>query len=228
MTRKDRGKKDKSSRRDDRERDDHDARDEDEDEEDEDEGEDEFDLSRIDRSDPALRDLIDEYEVLRVFVPQLRERLKQERAAGPPSVDTLNRSLDQARSQLARMDRDIEQSKEKARTSRSGGDDWRQWYDRLPDAEKEREWPKVQAELSRRNTELQAAQEQLAQRVQDQLKLSTEVSLANERLMAAQAGVHDQPLRKDPRLRSARKALRDARKRLRAALKQHKKKGERT
>lgn len=177
------------------------------------------DLSGVDRDDPELRDLIGAYEALRNLLPELERRLAEEHRTGPPPRSVLALQLERSSDELARLDAELETLKREARDAQRGADEWQRTYEQLPELERGSSWGKVEVELRRRGAELVVKQDKIAGREQDRLKLLAEVGLANERLMAAQAGVHGKGLDKDPRLGSARDALHQARQALQKALK---------
>lgn len=179
----------------------------------------ELDLGGVDRDDPELRDLITAYEALRTLLPELERRLTEEHRTGPPPRPVLELQLQRSSEDLARLDAELEALKTEARDTQRGADEWQRAYEQVPEVERGSSWGKVEVELRRRGAELVAKQETIAGREQDRLKLLAEVGLAKERLMAAQAGVHGKGLDKDPRLGSARDALRQARHALQKALK---------
>jgi hypothetical protein len=179
----------------------------------------ELDLTGVDRDDPELRDLINTYEALRTLLPELERRLTEEHRTGPPPRAQLERQLERSSDELARLDAELESRKGEARDAQRGADEWLRAYEQLPELERGPGWEKVEVELRRRGAALQVKQEKIAGREQDRLKLLAEVSLAKERLMAAQAGVYGKGLDKDPRLGSAKDALRQAKDALRQALK---------
>ena len=179
----------------------------------------ELDLTGVDRDDPELRDLVGAYEALRTLLPELERRLTEEHRTGPPARELLELQLTRSSDELARLDAELESSKGEARDAQRGADEWLRAYEQLPELERGPSWEKVEVELRRRGAALQAKQEQIAGREQDRLKLLAAVGLAKERLMAAHAGVHGKGLDKDPRLGSAKDALRQAKEALRQALK---------
>ncbi len=183
----------------------------------------ELDLGGVDRDDPELRDLITAYEALRTLLPELERRLTEEHRTGPPPRAVLELQLGRSTDELARLDAELESLKGEARDAQRGADDWLRAYEQLPELERGSGWGKVEVELRRRGAELLVKQERIARREQDRLKLLAEVGLAKERLMAAQAGVHGKGLDKDPRLGSAKEALRQAKHELRQALKRRRK-----
>lgn len=149
-------------------------------------------------------------KLLSSLLTKMRAQLKAERAEVPPSLADLNTNIAQAQTAITRIQADIEEGKLRAKKLKLEIDEWKLWYERLPESGKSLGWLKVKIEVDQRAAEIDAVGKQI-----DQLRLSErqargELEFAKQRLAAFEAGVHNLPLKEDPRWKSLQAAHAEA------------------
>jgi hypothetical protein len=144
------------------------------------------------------------------LLAKMRAQIKAERAEAPPSLADLNTNIGQAQAAVTRIQADIEEGKLRAKKLKIEIDEWKLWYQRLPENGKPLGELKLKIEIDQRAAEIDAVGKQI-----DQLRLSErqawgELEHAKQRLAAVEAGVYNLPLKEDPRLKGLQAAHAEA------------------
>lgn len=130
----------------------------------------------------------------------VRAQLTAERAAGPFTRSGLQAEVDQAQAEAERAFHAAEKAKAQARDRKDEIDEWKTWYNSLPEDEKEAGLAKLQSEIKWRAAELEVLTPEISDLLAAQASALGDLELAQQRLSAFEAGVFDRPVEEDPRL----------------------------
>jgi chromosome segregation ATPase len=133
-------------------------------------------------------------------VAELRAQLEAERAAGPFTLGGLKAELAQAQAEVERASAAAEKAKAQARKRKDEIDAWKAWYNGLAEDEQEVGMAKLQSEIKWRAAELETLTPQISDLLATQAQAVGELQLAQQKLIAFEAGVFDRPIEEDPRL----------------------------
>lgn len=131
---------------------------------------------------------------------EVRAQLETERAAGPFTQSGLQAELAQAQTEVERTATAADRAKTQASKRKKEIDEWKAWYNGLPEDEKAVGLSKLQSEIKWRAGELEALTPQISDLLTAQATAVGNLELAQQRLRAFEAGVFERPLDEDPRL----------------------------
>jgi chromosome segregation ATPase len=155
------------------------------------------------RNAAALKEARQRVRGLKSTVVQLRAQIKAERAEGLPEPPVLRADVARAQAQLEKAQAELSQAKALSRKRKDEIDEWKAWYEKLPDAEKPAGLITLQSEINWRAAELDSNGQRINSLMLAELEAMGAFEKANQKLAAVEAGVHKLPVEKDPRLKSA-------------------------
>jgi hypothetical protein len=108
--------------------------------------------------------------------------------------------LTQAQREAERAATAAEKAKAQASRRKKEIDEWKAWYNSLPEDEKAVGLVKLQSEIKWRAAELDILTPQISELLAAQAAAVGNLELAQQRLRAFEAGVFERPIDEDPRL----------------------------
>lgn len=143
-------------------------------------------------------------------IAEVRAQLVAERAAGPFTLSGLQAELAQAQNESERAVTAAEKAKTRASKRKDEIDEWKAWYNSLPEDEKAVGLAKLQSEIKWRAAELEALTPQISKLLAAQATAVGDLEMVQQRLRAFEAGVFERPLAEDARLTVLQSSLESA------------------
>ncbi len=134
---------------------------------------------------------------------EIRAQVKAEREQGVPDVSVLQADVSAAEAELAKVQSELEQAKALSRKRKDEIDEWKGWYEKLPHEEKPAGLVNLQNEINWRAAELDANGQKINELMLSEIEATGMFEMAKQKLMVFEAGVHELPIEKDPRLKGA-------------------------
>lgn len=144
-------------------------------------------------------------------IANVQAQLEAERAAGPFTLSGLQAEVAKAREKAERAFAAAEKGKARANKRKDEIDEWKAWYNSLPDDEKVAGLGKLQSEIRWRAAELEILTPQIRDLLAAQATALGNMELAQQRLTAFEVGVYERPVEDDPRLTNLQLSLKAAR-----------------
>lgn len=141
---------------------------------------------------------------------EVRAQLEAERAAGPFTLSGLQAEVAQAQAEAERTYTAAQSAKAQASRRKDEIDEWKAWYNSLPEDEKEVGMVKLQSEIKWRAAELEVLTPQIRDLLAAQATAVGNLELAQQRLTAFEAGVFERSIEEDPRFLHLNNALHSA------------------
>jgi hypothetical protein len=142
-------------------------------------------------------------KLLKSTLAELRTQISVERTRVVPDPLVLQAEIASARSQLERVQSELGQAKALSTKRKNEIDEWKGWYEKLPDAEKPTGLVSLQNEINWRAAELDSNAQRINGLMLAEIEAMGALEMANQKLAAVEAGVHTLPIEKDPRLKGA-------------------------
>lgn len=144
-------------------------------------------------------------------VELVRSDIVAERAMGVPDREQLQAEHAQALIYANKAITAAEAGKAEAKRRKKEIDDWKDWYNNLPEEEKEVGLAKLQSEIAWRAAELERLTPKITELLINQANAQGALEVAQQRLSAFEAGIYERPVEEDPRLIAVSNALQERR-----------------
>jgi len=154
----------------------------------------------------------DRTKFMKRIAHDLEARLKEEHDQGPPYRNNLEKNIASQQERLNLVQSKIRAKKDQAKNRKREIDEWKDWYARIPEIDKQEEWEKVTNEATWRGTEITDLETQISEMETEKLGVIIELEMAQDQLAALEAGAYELPLKSDPRLIAVRSELEEVKK----------------
>jgi len=151
----------------------------------------------------ALKEARARVKLMKSALRDLRSQIEMEREVGVPDPEVLKADVARTQSQLSQIQSELSLAKALSRKRKDEIDGWKGWYEKLPAEDKTTGFANLQNEIHWRAAELDANGQKINMLMLTELEAQGVFEMANQRLTAFEAGVHDLPIEKDPRLKRA-------------------------
>jgi len=149
----------------------------------------------------ALKEAKSRLRILRSALKEIKAQVKAEREQEPPSLEALQADVSTAQSRLEKAQSELSQAKALSRKRKDEIDEWKGWYAKLPEQEKPAGLVSLNNEINWRAAELDSNGQKINELMMAEIDAMGASEMANQKLAAAEAGVHKLPMEKDPRLK---------------------------
>ncbi len=167
------------------------------------------------RTEPALAiDMREELVRLEEAVAALRRQVRAERRRGVPDRATLEAALDEAERDVLDRDAEVTRLRQFARRRKDEISGWKDWYatqDAQLTADTVSNLERLNAEIGWRAAEIAATESEIQKRLAALVDAEGVAARLGSQLAALDAGAYGMPMRDDPRLNAAERALEAAR-----------------
>jgi len=151
----------------------------------------------------ALTEAKTRVKVLKSALAELSAQIKTERAEGMPDPSVLQADIVRAQSRFEKVQSELSQAKALSRKRKNEIDEWKGWYEKLPNEEKPAGLASLNNEIRWRAAELDSNGQKINELMLSEIEATGALEMANQKLAAFKAGVHKLPFEKDPRLKGA-------------------------
>jgi len=158
----------------------------------------------------ALKDAKARVKILKSVLAEIRIQVKMEREQKPPDVTTLQADVSVAQARLDKVQSELKQAKALSRKRKDEIDEWKGWYEKLPENEKPAGLISLQNEINWRAVELDTNGQKINELTMIEIDAMGTLEVAKQKWAAYEAGVHKLPAEKDPRLKGVLVELEEA------------------
>ncbi len=162
------------------------------------------------RRQSKLKAAKEQSKLMRRVVRDLEARVKREHTEHPPDRSGVEQSIAAQQERIEAVRSKIRAAKDQAKRRKREIDEWKDWYARIPEIDKQEEWEKVRSEATWRGTEIGELEGRISALEGEKMAAITELEIAQEQLEALNAGVYRGPWKHDPRIAAARAELEEA------------------
>lgn len=148
-----------------------------------------------------LNDAKERVKVLKSSADEIRVRIKAERAEAIHDPSIIQAEIERVRLNWEKVQSELDQAKGLSRKRKDEIDEWKTWYEKLPLAEKETGLARLQNEIKWRAAELEDNGKRINELIPQEFEARGVFEMAKLKLDAFNAGVHQLPEDKDPRLK---------------------------
>ena len=159
------------------------------------------------RRKSKLKAAKEQSKLMRRVVRDLEARVKREHAEPPPERSAVEQGIAAQQARIEAAQSQIRAAKDQAKRRKREIDEWKDWYARIPEIDKQEEWEKLRGEATWRGTEIGELEGRISALEGAKLAAITELEIAQEQLEALNAGVYRGKWKDDPRLTAARAEL---------------------
>ena len=158
----------------------------------------------------ALKETKMRLKALKYALREIKAQVKAERKGAPPSLGALQADMSMAQGRVEKVQSELSQAKALSRKRKDEIDEWKGWYEKLPEEEKSAGLVTLNNEIKWRATDLDVNGQKINELMLAEIEAMGALEMANQKLAAFRAGVHKLPVEKDPRLKGARAELEEA------------------
>jgi len=158
----------------------------------------------------ALKEAKSRVKILKSALAEIRAQVKMEREQEPPDPASLQTDVSVTQGRLEKVQSELKQAKALSRKRKDEIDEWKGWYEKLPDVEKPAGLVSLQNEINWRAAELDSNGQKINELMMTEIEAMGALEMANQKFAALEAGVHKLPVEKDPRLKGALVELEEA------------------
>ena len=149
----------------------------------------------------ALKEAKMRLRALKSALKEIKVQVKAERGLGAPDPDALRADISRMQSQVEKVQLDLEQAKALSRKRKDEIDEWKAWYEKLPDEEKSAGLANLNNEIDWRAAELDANGQKINELMMAEIEAMGALETTLQKLAAVEAGAYKLPMEKDPRLK---------------------------
>lgn len=155
----------------------------------------------------ALIEARTQLKALKSAYKQLQTHLKSERSLGHSDPVAIQADLSSAQVHLEKVQLELRQAKDHSNKRKDEIDEWKVWYDRLPEEHKPAGLVNLQNEIAWRAGELDTNAEKIDRLILEEIHAMGAMEGAKHRLSAHEDGAHKLPIEKDPRMKAIQKRI---------------------
>jgi hypothetical protein len=155
----------------------------------------------------ALKEARAQLKALKSAFKQLQTHLKSERSLGHSDPVAIQADISNAQIHLEKVQLELRQAKDHSSKRKDEIDEWKVWYDRLPEEHKPSGLVNLQNEIAWRAGELDTNADKIDRLILEEIHATGAMESAKHRLSAHADGAHKLPIDKDPRMKAIQKRI---------------------
>lgn len=155
----------------------------------------------------ALKEARAQLNALKTASEQLQAQLKSERLLSHSDPVAIQADMSRAQAQLEKVQLELRQAKDHSNKRKDEIDEWKLWYERLAEENKPAGLVNLQNEIAWRARDLDVNAEKIDRLILEEIHATGAMEGAKHRFSAYEAGAHELPIEKDPRMKAIRTRL---------------------